>query len=98
MLNLECSIYQLASHVWNKGFWHTDAFGSLVVFENCCNNAREGKGRTVESVAELYLLVLGMAIAAPQTVCLIGVEIAYRRNLKPTSLSLRINLKVVANG
>ena len=95
MLNLECSIYQLASHVWNKGFWHTDAFGRLVVFENCCNNAREGKGRTVEGVAEFNLLVLSTAVAAMETVGLVTIEIADRTYLKPAVLGLGIHLKII---
>ena len=49
-------------------------------------------------MAELNLLILGMAVAAFQAVGLIGIEVAYGRNLKPAALSLGINLKVIADG
>ena len=49
-------------------------------------------------MAELNLLILGMAVAAFKAVGLIGIEVAYGRNLKPAALSLGINLNVIADG
>ena len=60
--------------------------------------AGKGESRTVESVAELNLLVLGMAIAALEAIGLIGVEVADRRYLQPAPLSLGIYLEVIADG
>ena len=66
----------LETGVGHKGLGDTDAFGRLVVLQECCNDARQGEGRAVQGVAELGLLGLGIAETALQTVGLIGIEVA----------------------
>ena len=95
---MKLSIYYLTSHIRHKGTWNADAIWGLVVFEDGSHDAREGKGRAVESVTELNLLVVGMTITTLKTVGLIGVEIAYGRHFEPTALSFRIYLEVIADG
>lgn len=76
IFNLKLSTYHVASHIWNQSLGHLDAIGSLVVLEDGSHDTREGERRTVEGVAKLNLLVLGMAIATLEAIGLIGVEVA----------------------
>ncbi len=98
MDGLVLAVYQLKTAVGYKALRHTDALGGLVVLQNRGHDARQGKGRTVQRVAELGLLVRRTAVTALQTVGLIGVEIGYRRYLQPALLSLGIYLEIVADG
>ena len=68
------SIYDIEACIFSQTFRHDDALGSLIVFKQCGDDTRECEGRTVECVAEAYLLVV-VAIAAFQAVGLIGLEI-----------------------
>ena len=87
----------VTAHVGNEGCWNLDAVLGLIVLQQGSNDARQGESRAVKRVAELGLLVVGTTVAALQTVGLIGVEVADRRDLEPATLSLRIDLKIVAN-
>ena len=79
----------------HQTFWHTDAFRSLVVFEDGSQDTWQSQCRTVQGVAEFGLLVLSTAVAAFQTVGLIGVEVRYGANLQPAFLCLAVYLEVV---
>ena len=75
-----------------------DTLLRLVVLQQGSHDAGQGEGTAVQGVADLRLLCLAVAIAALQTVGLIGVEVAYRADLQPTLLSLAVDLEVVADG
>ena len=62
------------STVRNQRLRNANALGGLVIFKECCNDAWERKSRTIEGVAEFGLLV-GIAIAALEAVCLVAVEV-----------------------
>ena len=88
----------IAPHVRLQGLGDTDALGRLEVFEQGCHDARQGERGAVERMGNADLLILCAAITALQAVGLIGVEIAYGRQFKPTALCFLINLEVVADG
>ena len=91
-------IDDVTAHVGYEGSGNLDAVLRLVVLQQGSHDARQGKGRAVQRVTELRLLASLRTITALQTVGLIGVEVRYRRNLEPTSLSLGVNFEVVADG
>ena len=72
-----CLVNHIEACVGNQCSGNTNAVGSLVVLQEGCHDARKSQGRTIERVANLSLLVVGSAIAALQSVGLIGVEISY---------------------
>ena len=65
----------LATHIRNECLWYADALLCLEVLEDRGNDTWESESRTVESVAKLCLLCLGVAVTALQAVCLICVEV-----------------------
>ena len=71
----DCSLVNhLKSRIRNQCLRYADAFRCLVVLQQCGDDARQGKCGAVQRVAKFGLLVL-RAVAAFQTVCLIGVEV-----------------------
>lgn len=56
---------------------HFDSVGSLIVFYNRCHDSWQGQCRAIQCVAQFYLLVVGSAIAAVQTISLITFEVGY---------------------
>ena len=65
----------VTSHIWYKSPRDADAFRGLVVLEDRGNDAREGKRRAVQRMAELRLFGAFLAVSALQTVCLICIEV-----------------------
>ena len=67
----------VASHVWHEGCWNLYAVLCLVVLQKCCNYAGKGQSRAVQCVAEFGFLCIAAAVAALQSVGLIGIEVAH---------------------
>ena len=88
----------VTAHIRNEGGRNLDAIFCLVVLQQGCHDAGQGKSRTVQCVTELWFLAAFWAITALQAVGLIGVEIGYRRYLQPASLGLGIDFEVIADG
>ena len=70
-------INNIKSKIRSQALGHDDAVGRLVVLQQGGDDARQGKGRAVQRVAELGLLGCCVAVAALQAVSLIGVEVRY---------------------
>ena len=70
-------IKHLESAVRNQYLRHADTLWCLVVLQDGCNDTWQGESRTVQGVSKFNLLVLCMAIAAVETVCLIALEVRY---------------------
>lgn len=68
-------VQHLETAIRDKTPWNTDALRGLVVLDYCSYDAWQCQCRAVESVAKLNFLVVGMTIAAFQTVCLIALEV-----------------------
>ncbi len=82
------SVDNIESGIFAQALGHYDTFGCLVVFEQCSHNTGQCESRTVESMAEMSLLVIA-TVTAFETVGLICFEVRYRRNLEPAFLSSR---------
>ncbi len=91
------SVDDVETGVLAETLGNDDTFGSLIVLKEGCHDTGECKGRAVESVTELRLLVL-TAVAAFETVGLIGLEVRYRGYLEPATLSSRVHLEVECDG
>ena len=65
------------SAVRNQYLRYADALWSLVVLQDGCYDTWQGESRTVKGVAKLNLLVLGMTVAAVETVGLVALEVRY---------------------
>jgi len=70
-------VYDFKACVGNQGLGDSDAILCLVVLQYGCNYTGQSQGRTVQSVAELSLLLAGLAVTALKTVGLIGVKVRY---------------------
>lgn len=68
-------VEKLEAAVGNENLRHADAFGRLVVLYDGSHDTGQSQGRTIERMAELYLLVIGMAVAAVQAIGLIALEV-----------------------
>ena len=76
----------IKSRIRNQRLRNADAFGSLVVFEQCCDDTRQSQCATIQRMAELCLFIL-VTITAFQTVCLVIIEVRNRTYFQPTSKS-----------
>ena len=87
------SVYYVETAIRHQGFGYAYALWRLVVFEQGCHYTRQCQCRTVQCVTQFGFLV-GIAIAAFQTIGLVCVEIRYRTYFEPTFLRLGIYLEV----
>lgn len=71
------SVNNIETGIPAQNFGNDNTFGSLVILENGSHDTRERKGRSIESVAETYLLVR-VAETALKTIGLVCFEIADR--------------------
>ena len=91
-------VEHLEAAVGHQCLRYADSLRCLIVFYDGCNDARKCQCRTVEGMAQFYLLVVGSAVAAFQPVGLVCVKVADGRNLQPTLLCFGVDFKVIADG
>ena len=92
-----CLVNAFESAVGDEGFRYADAFGCLVVFEQCGDDAWQCECGAVERVAQFDFLV-SRAVAAFEPVGLVGVEVGDGADFEPASLCFGIDFEVVADG
>ena len=89
-------VYDIKSAIGNQRSRNLYAVLCLVVLKQRSYDTRQGECRAVKGVTKLCLLCLSITITTLQTVCLVCVEVRYRRYLEPTFLCFGIYLKVLA--
>lgn len=90
-------VKHLKSAVGYKYLRYADSLRCLVILHDRGDDTRQGKGRAVQRMAQLYLLVVGMAIAAMQPVGLVAFEVGYRRYLEPSALCSTPCLEIITD-